>query len=128
MNARAKPEIRFAAALVAALILAITAGVHGTPTPLHTVAPPSATAASTVVRLAPGRATVAPVTLPQISVRPTPAERAAALAEPLADQASPFLHLGDARGGGGSAASPRMNFDMPYYAFGKTLPRAASRE
>lgn len=128
MNALARPKNRYVATLVAAVLFAVAASLHSPPDTAARVAP---TAALTAAPAADA------VRLPEIVVRATPEERAAALATPLAARQaevppSPFLRHGDARasgGGGGSYAnSPRMNFDMPYYAFGKMLPRAASRE
>jgi len=131
MNARSKPQTRYAAALFAALLFAIGAGLHHSPAASERAAEakPALVTAPTVADRA---VDMAAVTLPQITVRPSAAERAAALAtsSPLiADSASPFLRPGDSKAsGGGYSTSPRMNFDMPYYSFGKTLPRAASRE
>jgi hypothetical protein len=131
MNARSKPQIRYAAALFAALLFAVGAGLHRSPTASERqvqVKPAFVTAPAVADR----SVDMAAVTLPQITVRPSAAERAAALAtsSPLiADNASPFLRPGDTKAsGGGYSTSPRMNFDMPYYSFGKALPRAASRE
>ena len=127
MNARTSPLTRYVAAFAAAVVFAAVAAL---PSP-H---PASAAVQVQFLNPSPGRAAAAPmakaVVLPQITVRPTAAERAEAFAHPLvADSASPFVKLGDSRaGGGGYVTSPRMNFDMPYYSFGKRLPRAASRD
>jgi hypothetical protein len=130
MNARSKPQTRYAAALFAALLFAVGAGLHRSPAASER--PQARPALVTAPAVADRAVDMAAVTLPQITVRPSAAERAAALAtsSPLiADSASPFLRPGDSKAsGGGYSTSPRMNFDMPYYSFGKTLPRAASRE
>lgn len=62
------------------------------------------------------------VTLPEVTVRPSPEDVAVARAEPVAANADaprpPRL---------GANSSPRLAFDMPYYSFGKVLPQV-SRE
>lgn len=75
---------------------------------------------------------VTPVTLPQILVVPTAQERAEALLDEVVDQYGRLvgrdsLALGGNEGGGGSVLTPRMNFDMPYYSFGKVLPRVSGK-
>ena len=126
MNALVRPRNRYVATLIAAVLFAVAASLRGTPEshPAVMAAAPGPTAAA-----------MAPVRLPEIVVRASPEERAEALAATMAAApaevaSSPFLRPGDDRsgGGGGYVSSPRMNFDMPYYAFGKVLPRAASRD
>lgn len=135
MNARAKPQTRFIAALIAAVLFAVGAGLHRLPADdTHATNTPAKAAAPALVKTAASKPAAAvaasAVLLPQIVVRPTAAERAAAKVDPLLADHSPFVQPGDATAsaGGGYASSPRMNFDMPYYAFGKVLPRSASRE
>ena len=127
MNARVKPKTRFLAALAAAIMFAIAAGMPRTTTEqVANVAAKRAIAAqATPSAVQPNSATA--VVLPQIVVRPTAAERASAIHDPSLAEASPFVRPGDvtASTSGGVASSPRMNFDMPYYAFGKVPARSS---
>lgn len=126
MNARTKPHTRFVAALVAAILFAVGAGMPRTQ-------PEPATAAATTV--APSTEAVpaakprdaAAVLLPQVVIRPTSTERAAAMRDSSLADTSPFVHPGDATAstGGTVTSSPRMNFEMPYYAFGKVPARSS---
>lgn len=56
--------------------------------------------------------------LPTVLVRASALEQAAALAE--APDRSELATLADRRGGG---SLPNVHLDMPYYSFGKVLPR-----
>lgn len=112
--------------IVAGALFALGAGIGQVSTARQ--APVMATAAplAPAIRTAP----VAPaVTLPEISVSPSAEERAAALADPYADE-SPFVTPTDAqasKGTGGGTLVRRASFQMPYYSFGKVMPRV-SRE
>jgi hypothetical protein len=129
VNARAKPQTRFFAALIAATLFAVAAGLQRTPadaTPAA-IAAKGVTIAKATATPAAQQVNATAVLLPQIVVRPTAAERAAATHEPRLADNSPFVQPGDstASAGGGVVSSPRMNFEMPYYAFGKVPARSS---
>lgn len=68
----------------------------------------------------------AAVVLPTIRVRPTAAEIAAALAS--ADDATAaayYIQAAAVAPLGSHASLPGLHLDMPYYSFGKTLPRVS---
>lgn len=85
----------------------------------------AATPAATIAKSARG-AISTPVTLPTIHVRPTAAELAAApVPEKKPTRLAIEVTLPDL-----SASAPLrgLNIDMPYYSFGKVLPRVGSKE
>ena len=67
----------------------------------------------------------APVVLPTISVRPTAADIAAALEGEDDPGTAAFIETADMETLGSGSALPRLHLDMPYYSFGKTLPRVS---
>jgi hypothetical protein len=89
------------------------------PTRPDTVAISAATPADAIPTLPTIRVSAsAPIpVLPEITVRASVAERIAAAA-PTDDAA---IVIADIRGGG--ASLPHVHLDMPYYSFGKVLPR-----
>ncbi len=127
MNARAKPHTRFVAALVTAILFAAAAGVPRTPSEQAAVVVTNEAPVAKASPVATTRDDASAVVLPQIVVRPTSAERAAAMHDSSLAVASPFVRPGDATAsaGGSVSSSPRMNFEMPYYAFGKVPARSS---
>ena len=67
----------------------------------------------------------AAVVLPTIRVRPTAAEVAAALEGNDDAATAAFIESAGVAPLGGHAALPGLHLDMPYYSFGKTLPRVS---
>jgi len=71
------------------------------------------------------------VVLPTILVVPSAHERAEAMLDEVADRYGRLVGGAELaysdEDGGGSALTPRMNFDMPYYSFGKVLPRVSRK-
>ena len=74
-------------------------------------------------------AALAPVTLATIHVRPAPADLAAAYS-PRNDRASVVIEVAipDVSASSVSTSLRGPNIDMPYYSFGKVLPRIGSKE
>jgi len=67
----------------------------------------------------------APVVLPTINVRPTAADIAAALESEDDAAAAAFIEAASTQKFGSHAALPGLHLDMPYYSFGKALPRVS---
>lgn len=67
----------------------------------------------------------APVVLPTINVRPTAADIAAALESEDDEAVASFIEAASTQSLGSHASLPGLHLDMPYYSFGKTLPRVS---
>ena len=67
----------------------------------------------------------APVVLPTIKVRATPADIAAALESEDDMAAAAFIEAADVQTLGSHSVLPGLHLDMPYYSFGMTLPRVS---
>jgi hypothetical protein len=67
----------------------------------------------------------APVVLPTISVRPTAADIASALESEDDEAAAAFIEASQVQSLGSRASLPGLHLDMPYYSFGKALPRVS---
>ncbi|MEO8672855.1 MAG: hypothetical protein ABI411_16165 [Tahibacter sp.] len=121
-------------ALVASIFFAVGCGLdldHSTNANLtQTGTVPQILHTTATVKSAPARIESA-VTLPEITVRPSREDVVAAFAatpERIASTGSDETN-GESNGSSDdqTAALPRLNFDMPYYSFGKVLPNV-SRE
>ncbi len=72
------------------------------------------------------RATDTLVELPTVSVRPTTAEIAAAMREDSTFEVAHAVSTSHSRNPHAeSSALPSLGLDMPYYSFGKALPRVS---
>jgi hypothetical protein len=67
----------------------------------------------------------APVVLPTINVRPTAADIAAALQSEDDEVTAAFIEAAQVQTIGSRASLPGLHLDMPYYSFGKALPRGS---
>ena len=67
----------------------------------------------------------APVVLPTINVRPSAADIAAALESDDDAAVASFIEAASVQKLGSRASLPGLHLDMPYYSFGKTLPRVS---
>jgi hypothetical protein len=67
----------------------------------------------------------AAVVLPTVRVRPTAADIAAALESTDDVAAAAYIEAASVAPLGGHASLPGLHLDMPYYSFGKTLPRVS---
>jgi len=67
----------------------------------------------------------APFVLPTINVRPTAADIAAAMESADDEVVASFIEAASVQSLGSRAALPGLHLDMPYYSFGKTLPRVS---
>lgn len=113
---RASVSIAAGLALTAAIALDHTKLVATvTPAPVH-VAPATASAA-------------APVTLPTIHVRPSANQRLAiAVSATSAGTGEIVPAMYQTNDASVTNASSELRMDMPYYSFGKVLPRVGSKE
>src|ERR1700743_2983820 len=71
------------------------------------------------------RATRDAVELPTVSVRPTAAEIADAMREDSSFQVAHAISTSHTRASRVSPTLPSLGLDMPYYSFGKALPRVS---
>jgi hypothetical protein len=67
----------------------------------------------------------APVVLPTISVRPTAADIAMALESENDEMTAAFIEAAEVQTLSSHATLPGLHLDMPYYSFGKALPRVS---
>jgi hypothetical protein len=67
----------------------------------------------------------APIVLPTIKVRPTAADIAAALESDDGEAVAEFIEAAQVQQFGSRSSLPGLHLDMPYYSFGKTLPRVS---
>ena len=81
------------------------------------------TTASVAARAPLGQPAV--VVLPMIKVRPTAADIAAALESDDGEAVAEFIEAAQAQQFGSRTSLPGLHLDMPYYSFGKTLPRVS---
>ena len=88
---------------------------------------PRQVAAAVPARIAAPRIVGQPaaVVLPTIRVRPTAADIAAALESTDEATAAAYIEAASVAPLGGRASLPGLHLDMPYYSFGKTLPRVS---
>lgn len=106
--------------------LAMAAGIalnHSRPVQAFTATPASSAKPHAV-------SVAAPVTLPTIHVRPTPAQRMAA-SQPSAPSGTGMIIQAVFEADAGVPAnkpSAGVRLDMPYYSFGKVLPRIGAKE
>jgi hypothetical protein len=93
----------------------------------YTPRPLQITAAAVPARITAPRIVGQPaaVVLPTIRVRPTAADIAAALESTDDVAAAAYIEAASVAPLGGRASLPGLHLDMPYYSFGKTLPRVS---
>ena len=80
--------------------------------------------AAPVTHIAAARAASAAVELPTVSVRPTAAEIAEAMREDSSFQVAHAISTSHTRSSR-APTLPSLGLDMPYYSFGKALPRVS---
>ena len=81
-------------------------------------------AGAAVVHAVAARATSTAVELPTVSVRPTAAEIADAMREDSSFQVAHAISASHTRSSR-APTLPSLGLDMPYYSFGKALPRVS---
>ena len=81
-------------------------------------------AAAPVTRALAVRAAIEAVELPTVSVRPTAAEIADAMREDSSFQVAHAISTSHTRSSR-APTLPSLGLDMPYYSFGKALPRVS---
>lgn len=67
----------------------------------------------------------APVVLPTINVRPSAADIAAAMESADDEVVASYIEAASVQALGSRTSLPGLHLDMPYYSFGKTLPRVS---
>ena len=83
-------------------------------------------AAPAIAQKVVARATTETVELPTVSVRPTAAEIADAMREDSSFQVAHAISTSHTRASRASLPTlPSLGLDMPYYSFGKALPRVS---